>query len=63
MVRIGTLMDFACGRRSLLMSTYERLDIDQVGDVTVVRFRDHKIVEDINIQQLGQAHPGSAGAD
>jgi anti-sigma B factor antagonist len=54
MVRIGILMDFACSRRSLLMSTYERLDIDQVGDVTVVRFRDHKIVEDVNIQQLGQ---------
>jgi anti-sigma B factor antagonist len=29
------------------------LEIDEVGDVTVVRFRDHKIVEDINIQQLG----------
>jgi anti-sigma B factor antagonist len=37
-----------------LMTAYQRLDIDEVGDVTVVRFRDHKIVEDINIQQLGQ---------
>ena len=41
-------------RRSSLMTAYRRLDVNQVGDVTVVRFRDHKIVEDINIQQLGQ---------
>jgi anti-sigma B factor antagonist len=36
------------------MTAYRRFDVDEVGDVTVVRFRDHKIVEDINIQQLGQ---------
>jgi anti-sigma B factor antagonist len=36
------------------MTAYRHLDVNQVGDVTVVRFRDHKIVEDINIQQLGQ---------
>ena len=36
------------------MTAYRRLDVNEVGDVTVVRFRDHKIVEDINIQQLGQ---------
>lgn len=36
------------------MTAYQRLEIDEVGDVTVVHFRDHKIVEDINIQQLGQ---------
>ena len=36
------------------MTGYQRLDVNQVGDVTVIRFRDHKIVEDINIQQLGQ---------
>lgn len=36
------------------MTAYRRLDVSEVGDVTVVRFRDHKIVEDINIQQLGQ---------
>jgi anti-sigma B factor antagonist len=36
------------------MTAYRRLDLSEVGDVTVVRFRDHKIVEDINIQQLGQ---------
>jgi anti-sigma B factor antagonist len=36
------------------MTAYQRLDVDQVGDVTVVRFRDHKIIEDINIQELGQ---------
>ncbi len=36
------------------MTAYRRLEVNEVGDVTVVRFRDHKIVEDINIQQLGQ---------
>ena len=35
------------------MAGFRRLDVNQVGDVTVVRFRDHKIVEDINIQELG----------
>ena len=35
------------------MSTYRRLDVSDVGDVTVVRFRDQKIIEDVNIQELG----------
>ena len=35
------------------MPPFRRLEINEVGDVTVVRFRDHKIVEDINIQELG----------
>jgi anti-sigma B factor antagonist len=30
------------------------LDVNEVGDVTVVRFRDRKIIDDINIQELGQ---------
>ena len=36
------------------MTEYRRLDVNEVGDVTVVRFRDQKIIEDINIQELGQ---------
>jgi anti-sigma B factor antagonist len=36
------------------MAPYRRVDASEVGDVTVVRFRDHKIIEDINIQELGQ---------
>jgi anti-sigma B factor antagonist len=36
------------------MTAYRRLDVSEVGNVTVVRFRDHKIIEDINIQELGQ---------
>ena len=36
------------------MTAYRRLDVTDVGDVAVVRFRDHKIGEDINIQELGQ---------
>lgn len=35
------------------MSDYRRLDVSEVGDVTVVRFRDPKIIEDLNIQELG----------
>lgn len=36
------------------MAEYRRLHVNEVGDVTVVRFRDNKIIEDINIQELGQ---------
>ena len=36
------------------MTAFRHLDVSEVGDVTVVRFRDHKIIEDINIQELGQ---------
>jgi anti-sigma B factor antagonist len=36
------------------MAGYRRLDVNKVGEVSVVRFRDHKIVEDINIQEWGQ---------
>ena len=36
------------------MTEYQRLDVNEVGDVTVVRFRDQKIIEDINIQELGR---------
>jgi anti-sigma B factor antagonist len=36
------------------MTAYRRLDVSEVGDVSVVRFRDRKIIEDINIQELGQ---------
>jgi anti-sigma B factor antagonist len=36
------------------MAEHRHLDISEVGDVTVVRFRDHKILEDINVQELGQ---------
>ena len=36
------------------MTAYQHLDVMEVGDVSVVRFREHKIVEDVNIQELGQ---------
>jgi anti-sigma B factor antagonist len=39
--------------RSIVMTAYRHIDLTQVGDVTVVRFRDRKIIEDINIQELG----------
>jgi anti-sigma B factor antagonist len=36
------------------MASYRRLDVSEVGDVTVVRFRDHRLTDDLNIQESGQ---------
>jgi anti-anti-sigma factor len=36
------------------MAAYRRLQVNEVGEVCVVRFRDQKIIEDINIQEWGQ---------
>ncbi len=35
------------------MPAYQRLEVTEVGDVTVVRFRSRRITEDIDIQELG----------
>ncbi len=35
------------------MSEYRHIEVNEVGDVTVVRFRDRKLIEDIRIQELG----------
>jgi anti-sigma B factor antagonist len=43
---------FARGAR--LMAVHRRLQLSQVGDVTVVRFVDRKILDEANIQELGQ---------
>jgi anti-sigma B factor antagonist len=49
----GPARRFPDGQRSSSMNEYRRLDVSEVGDVTVVRFRDPKIIEDLNIQELG----------
>lgn len=36
------------------MPEYRRLHVTELGDVAVIRFRDHRIVEDENILELGQ---------
>lgn len=36
------------------MSSYRHIDVHEVGDVTVVRFRDRKIIEDTTVQGLRQ---------
>ena len=36
------------------MSQQQRLNVSEVGDVTVVRFVDQKILDEAKIQQLGQ---------
>lgn len=36
------------------MAGYRRVEVHEVDDVTVVHFRDHKIIEDFGIQELGQ---------
>jgi anti-sigma B factor antagonist len=46
--------NFSFRVEGFFMTAYRRLDVSEVGDVTVVRFRDRKIIEDINIQELGQ---------
>ena len=32
------------------MAKQQRLDVSEVGDVTVVHFRDQRIIEDLGIQ-------------
>jgi anti-anti-sigma factor len=36
------------------MAERRRLEVNDVGDITVVHFRDQKIIEDLGIQELGQ---------
>ena len=36
------------------MAQYRRLTLSEVGDVTVVRFVDRKILDELNIQEMGQ---------
>jgi anti-sigma B factor antagonist len=36
------------------MAQYRRLTMSDVGEVTVVRFVDRKILDELNIQELGQ---------
>jgi anti-sigma B factor antagonist len=36
------------------MVTLKRLDVSEVGDVTVVHFRDQRIIDDLGIQETGQ---------
>lgn len=36
------------------MALHRRLQVSQTGDVTVVRFVDRKILDEANIQELGQ---------
>ncbi len=36
------------------MAGHRRLQVSKVGDVTVVRFVDRKILDEANIQELGQ---------
>lgn len=35
------------------MATHRRIDVSKVGDVTVVRFQDKKIVDEASTQELG----------
>ena len=36
------------------MASYRRVKVHEVGEITVVGFRDRKIIEDLSIQELGQ---------
>ena len=37
-----------------MMTTFRRLELTEVGDVAVIRFVDYKILNETNIQALGQ---------
>ena len=37
------------------MATHRHLEVTEVGDVTVVRLTDRKVVDEANIQELGGA--------
>jgi anti-sigma B factor antagonist len=39
---------------SQFMATHRRLEVSEVGDVTVIRFVDRKILDEGNIQEVGQ---------
>ena len=39
--------------RSACMSTHRRINVAKIGDVTVVKFLDKKILDEANIQELG----------
>jgi anti-sigma B factor antagonist len=41
------------GSSEVHMSTHKRIDVSKVGDVTVVRFADRKIIAEAEIQELG----------
>ncbi|MDY0168656.1 MAG: STAS domain-containing protein [Thermoguttaceae bacterium] len=45
------------------MPDYRHIEVNEVGDVTVVRFRDRKLIEDIRIQELGQELFGLVDAE
>ncbi|MBN2293819.1 MAG: STAS domain-containing protein [Pirellulales bacterium] len=36
------------------MAEYQRIVVNEVGDVSVVRFRDQKIIDNLNIQEMGR---------
>src|SRR6266403_955330 len=38
----------------VFMAVHRRLEVAEVGDVTVVRFVDRKILDEGNIQEMGQ---------
>jgi anti-sigma B factor antagonist len=58
-VAVGHVAVFAIPQRGFmsgaaLMAIHRRLEVSEVGDVTVVRFVDRKILDEGNIQEIGQ---------
>lgn len=45
------------------MPDYRHIEVNEIGDVTVIRFRDRKLIEDIRIQELGQELFGLVDAE
>ena len=36
------------------MSTQNRIDVSDVGDVSIIQFKDRKILDESNIQEMGR---------
>jgi anti-sigma B factor antagonist len=49
----GTFEQPLCGQDCDMAAGQRRIDIEQIGDVTVARFTDKKILDENNIQLIG----------
>ena len=51
---LSHLLFCAFSQGASLMAQYRRSNVSDVGEVAVVRFVDRKILDELNIQELGQ---------
>ncbi len=54
MMKFSYVYGICFGSEVVVMSNYRRLEVSEAGDVTIVRFVDRKILDEANIQEMGQ---------